>query len=56
MKLMRPFLICTTAVLSSLIASANAAAVRLDADAREISRKLLHVREELPVKPGRLAL
>ncbi len=31
-------------------------AIRLEVDSREISRKLLHAREEIPVRPGKLAL
>ena len=30
--------------------------MRLEVDAREISRKLLHTRQEIPVRPGKLAL
>jgi predicted metalloprotease with PDZ domain len=56
MKPLGRSLFLTAALLGSLIPVGAAATMRLDADAREISRKLIHVREELPVKSGRLAL
>src|SRR6266700_5114469 len=34
----------------------SSSAARLEVDAREISRKMLHAREELPAKPGPLVL
>src|SRR6266436_8130898 len=34
----------------------SSSGVRLEVDAREISRKMLHAREELPAKPGHLVL
>src|SRR5688500_17744021 len=40
----------------TLLRAAEMPVIRLEADAREISRKLLHVREEIPAKPGKLAL
>ncbi|MBI4328051.1 MAG: M61 family metallopeptidase [Chloroflexi bacterium] len=37
-------------------ATENAATLRLEVDAREISRQLLHARQEIPAPPGPLAL
>ena len=47
-----------SALLSPSLAQAGdtSSDVRLEVDAREISRKILHAREELPAKPGPLVL
>src|SRR5436305_6910663 len=48
---------CLGAKIDGADAAAEAApTLRLDVDAREISRKLLHAREEIAAKPGPLAL
>lgn len=38
------------------LAAQDAMLLRLEVDARDISRKLLHARQEIPVRPGKLAL
>lgn len=44
------------AAASAVLGAAEMPLIRLEADAREISRKLLRAREEIPAKPGKLAL
>src|SRR5215510_13180552 len=57
--MLRPLLpICLSTLISTrlLHAADLSATIRLEVDASEISRKLLHAREEIPVRPGHLAL
>src|SRR6266566_17217 len=51
-----PLLLSALVSLSLAHAGDSSSGVRLEVDAREISRKMLHAREELPAKPGPLVL
>ena len=48
--------LCLIACAEYAAAAESASTMHLEVDAREISRKLLHAREEIPVQPGKLAL
>jgi len=48
--------VCLITGAESAVAAESASTMRLEVDAREISRKLLHTREEIPVQPGELDL
>src|SRR6187431_3305672 len=50
------FVLALLAWTALLPAAEPLPAMRLEVDAREISRKLLHTRQEIPVTPGVLAL
>src|SRR5436309_15089644 len=56
LTLFRCWALCLIACAQSAAAAESALTMRLEVDAREISRKLLHAREEIPVQPGKLAL
>ena len=56
LTLFRCLALCLIACAQSAAAAESALTMRLEVDAREISRKLLHAREEIPVQPGKLAL
>jgi hypothetical protein len=51
-----PLLLSALLSQSLVHAGDSSSTVRLEVDAREISRKLLHAREELPARPGHLVL
>jgi hypothetical protein len=53
-KLFSVFVACL--VFATPTFAAEPPTMRLEVDAREISRKLLHTRLEIPVRPGKLAL
>ena len=56
MRRTSPLLFLSTLMALSVARADAPPSMRLDVDAREISRKLLHSREELAVQPGQLAL
>ncbi|HVY69555.1 MAG TPA: hypothetical protein VHH73_06475 [Verrucomicrobiae bacterium] len=54
---MKRLLLLATLALTSLAGqAAGLVAIQLEVDAREISRKLVHAREEIPVPAGKIAL
>jgi predicted metalloprotease with PDZ domain len=49
-------LLAATTLCSASVRAEDVSSIRLEVDAREISRKLLHSRETIPVRPGKLVL
>src|SRR5580658_2472207 len=49
-------LLAATTLCGASMRAEDVSSIRLEVDAREISRKLLHSRETIPVRPGKLVL